>query len=308
MEQNRTEIKTGHPSTTRMCSPPPHCELRHPHPRQESAHFFFTVQPSFHLLHPIMVICRYYQTPGGCRYGKNCKYEHIDPPGGGNVSSTAPPSHDPFSSPTKPQGRHNGHKPSDDTLQWPLSVIALKESVDQGNVLDGDWSPEELRVQAYQMAPRGMSTEVTQRESQLLAEHQAKLDALSRGGMHAADPISSSAFRMKDPFAQDANAPSQPHQTFGAFGAVNGGAPPQPFVQQPAQMAPQQMLDSHSPFMAPAQQGANMFAQNPSFGQPPLAPVQNPAPVSDSAHDAQFSATQFGFAKVPEAAPPPKFY
>lgn len=280
----------------------------HLRPQHESTHIFAITQPPSHLFHPIMVICRYYQTPGGCRYGKNCKYEHIDPPGGGNLTSTAPHSHDPFSSLTKPQSRHNGYKHSDDTLQWPLSVIALKENVDQGNILNGDWSPEELRVHAYQMAPRGMSAEVTQRESQLVAEHQAKLEALSRGGTQALEPMSSNAFRMKDPFAQEPNASPQQNHTFGAFGAVNGGVPSQSFVQQPSQMAQQQMSDSPSSFLASPQQGANMFATDPSFGLPPQAPVQNPAPVSDSGHDAQFSAAQFGFAKVPEAAPPPKFY
>lgn len=262
-----------------------------------------------------MVVCRYYQQ-GRCRYGNNCKYEHIDPPGGGGGNTN-----DPFSTPTRGQGQHRrgGGKPTEEQPQWPLSAIGMKDNAEQGNELTGDFSPEELRVLAYSMAPRGMSAEVTQRESQLVAEHRAKVDALSRGGIQTHSPAGgSNGLEAKDPFAQRpgvaqsnntgfGGAPQQnsgfggvpqTNSGFGGFGmgSGNSGGAQQhnAFVQAPQQL-------QHPTLNAPPPQG------NPGYGQPP-AQIQSAAPAPNAAQDPQFSAAQFGFAKVPEAAPPPKYY
>lgn len=156
------------------------------------------------------------------------------------------------------------------------------------------------------MAPRGISAEVNRSENLLVSEHQAKLTAakggISSGGM-AATPTP-----IGDPFAGGAPQQSQPSgfgtsnsaaQGFGMIG-TNGHASqdrPAPFGQpQP------------TPFAAPAPAG-NPFGQATGFAAPvqPQAPIPNAAPVADPTQMSQFSAQQFGFGKIPEAAPPPKY-
>lgn len=249
-----------------------------------------------------MVLCRFYQA-GRCKYGNNCRFEHIDPPGGprggggGGGGGAFDRDHDPFNTPTK-AGRSTGQRATDDTPEWPLSALAIKDHPEQGNVVEGDVSPEELRLQAYQMAPRGISPEVSNRENQVVSEHQAKLNAATGGGMSSSGNAGPGA-PLKDPFAG-----ANPQSGFGGgagagfgMGATNGNAPPQqsgPFAQVP------------QPFGGQTPAG-NPFGQNSDFAQPQQAQVQSSAPVATPAQGPQFSAQQFGFGKIPEAAPPPKY-
>lgn len=201
----------------------------------------------------------------------------------------------------------------DEQPQWPLSVIGTKENAEKGNELTGEWSPEELRVLAYSIAPRGMSAEVTQREGQLIAEHRAKVDALSRGGVQTQPGGgASNGFQMKDPFAQGPGGAPNNAGGFGAapqnnagfgggFGAGNNGGAPQ--QQQNAFGQPQQQMQQ-PPINPPA---GNAFGQTPGFALQPPLPIRNAAPAPTPGQESQFSAAQFGFAKVPEAAPPPKY-
>lgn len=261
-----------------------------------------------------MVVCRYYGTPKGCKYGNNCKFEHIDPPNGANNKGLP----DPFNS--KPQQRHENHSRNvnHDSLRWPLSCIANTADVTRGNVLNGDVSPEELRLQAYEMAPRGASAEVHQREGQLVSEHRAKMDALSRGGTQMSQRNANSfrnqaPVQAKDPFASNGG---QQNQGFGGgFGAQqnnpaypNGVQIQNPFQQQQQNMGSQVPMNVNpTGFSAPNPQ-QNLFGQSQPQGHQEHMSMESPAPVANASHDAQFSAQQFGFAKVPEAAPPPRYF
>ncbi|KAI0565631.1 nucleoporin-like protein [Gracilaria domingensis] len=247
-----------------------------------------------------MVICKYYQA-GRCRYGDNCKFEHVDPPGGGGFHASNDPFATPSSKPNRSTKQHHDLQP-----QWPLSVIGSSDNLAKGNELSGDVSPEELRALAYSMAARGVSPQVSQREGEMVASHRAKVDALSRGGMQTHAPLGSNTIQMRDPFAEN-----------GGFSGGFGGH------GNSAEMAMEREQSMGNPFGA--QPTGNPFGQGASFGQQPhTSPFQqqptgqsiqpSASQVSSSpqnltpAQEQQFSAAQFGFASVPETAPPPRFY
>lgn len=163
---------------------------------------------------------------------------------------------------------------------------------------------------AYASAPRGMSAEITQRESQFVAEHRAKVDALSRGGMQTHAP-NNNRTQPGDPFSKA--MPNGNNSNFASF------AQPQPVANGMAQEPMnsdfgQPMQQNAAPFgqqqQQPVSQPANPFAGNNSFGQAASATMtQDPSsPPLTAAQEQQFSASQFGFARVPETAPPPRFY
>lgn len=264
-----------------------------------------------------MVACKFY-AQGRCKFGDNCKFDHIDGPTPPNRQRNGQNNNnnDPFSAPS--HGGNNSYRPKkggkEQAPKWPLSAIGIRDNGQDGNELTGDCSPEELRALAYSMAPRGMSHEVQQREGQMVSEHQAKVDALSRGGMQmTAGGNGNSA--QKDPFAQGGSGSGSGFG--GGFGSPNQQSQPSGFAQQPS-----------NPFGNTPQQPANPFGQGQStptqpsgFGRPPQQQQQqqqpqqqqpqqnNPPsqPVTPAAQE-QFSAAAFGFAKVPETAPPPQYY
>lgn len=278
-----------------------------------------------------MTICKYYQQ-GRCKFGDKCKFEHVDPPNGNRGRRS-----DPFAAPNKTDNYRNSYQnsasdPSQNRTQWPLSVIGLDTDMQKGNALVGDMSPEELRVEAYRMAPRGMANEVTQRESQLVAEHKAKEDAFYRVGKQNRGAANLNLPQAKDPFAAGASQPqgssfgsnfgaqphtpsasqmpfggqsSRPSHPFGSSqqGQNTFGATTQFVAQpQPSSFGPPQHQSAS--FAQPSEQ-TGVFSQPPPQAAPHVSAVAQPL---SSAEEQQFSASQFGFSKVPESAPPPQFY
>lgn len=244
-----------------------------------------------------MVVCKYFLA-GRCRYGDNCKYEH--PPQGANGRNNS--NNDPFKSSRR--GDNYSNKNIEENPQWPLSVIGLSEGLDRGNALSGDVSPEELRIMAYSMAPKGISQEVNDREARLVSEHRGKLEALERSGM--INLTGSTSNIGQDPFASNQSQ----------NGAFNNSFNQQPnhnndlFASLPTKSDPfgsQTQVPSMDPFGQSLGFG-NLQHSNP-FGQQqvPLMNNHDPIPtISDGARD-QFNANQFQLGQVPETAPPPPF-
>jgi nucleoporin NUP42 len=245
-----------------------------------------------------MVVCKYFQQ-GSCRFGDQCRFEHIDA-NGRNVGSGG--SSDPFApSPSLKRGSSRGGgggaggtsakrpTPIRDKPQWPLTCVA-SHPVAAGNAIMGDMSQEELRVLAYQQAPgtRGCAPEVVAREQGLVAEFQQR--------NNSAPPPPAAAAVAADPFAgqqqhmgQGGAAAQQP--IFGGMGAAQeqhapifggvgtGGAPAPAGFAQPqgsgfAVAQPVQQFQ-HAPTMtsppqpsAPVVPAASPFA----FQQVPLNP------------------------------------
>lgn len=184
-----------------------------------------------------------------------------------------------------------------------------------------EFSPEEMRVEAYRAAPRGRSDQITAREAALLTEHrQREAAARTASGTSASfvgHPFDSAAdvpqeIEMKEDSSSSSHAPLDPF----AGDPFTGGA----FAQQQSQQQQQGAFGAFAPTQQ-RQQQPNAFAQSHNaFAQQqqpqnhsgvPLAMPSQSAPSVEprlTAHETtQFSAASFGFENVPETAPPPRF-
>lgn len=247
-----------------------------------------------------MVVCKYFLA-GRCRYGDNCKYEHPPQANGRNSSNN-----DPFKT-SRRGGNNYSNKNTEENPQWPLSVIGLPEGLDRGNALSGDVSPEELRIMAYSMAPKGISPEVNEREARLVSEHRAKLEALERSGMSNLMGSTSNINRGQDPFAANQSQNGGFNNSFNQQPAHNTD----PFASLPTKSDPfgsQIQAPSMDPFGQTSTFNGNIQLSNPfNQQQGPLMNNHDPTPtISDGARE-QFNANQFQFGQVPETAPPPPF-
>lgn len=54
---------------------------------------------------------------------------------------------------------------------WLLSCVAREDAHTSGNRIEEDMSPEEMRVMAYKIDPRGQGRMVTEKESEILAAY-----------------------------------------------------------------------------------------------------------------------------------------
>lgn len=254
-------------------------------------------------------VCKYFLM-GTCKFGDNCRFEHTTP-ADANVNDQGGSGSDPFATnQTTTFNNASTQNEKDAPPTWPLTAIALQDT-SSGNLIGDEYSPDEMRVQAYRAAPRGNAPEVARREGELLRVHQEK-EAAARA-RDKPQPIAA-----RDPFA---GAQENGTSTFGSsnhnsnndnsmstgspFGTNNSnpfGAPtnvtaassfgnfnPTPFSSStPALM--------QGPFSTPSQQ------------QPATNMVKQESTPSLSTRDlAQYNAPSFGFDPVPETAPPPRF-
>jgi len=288
--------------------------------------------------------CRYWKQ-GRCKFGDSCRFEHVGPPGGGGGGG------DHFNS--KPHYHRNNHNRNnshnDDSYDsrptWPLSVVGLP-NLTQGNLVDNDISPEELRVNAYMQAPRGKSEAVSASENNLVQEHQAK-EAQARAANPSANNNGMQSQRQPqaiatlDPFASNGGGG-------GGYNSNNGynnssgmndvrQQPSDPFASSGHQQS-QYQPQNNAPFSNGASFGSSSFGaptsthtpvqpstlpsiqtpfvnttpQQPAstpFTVPMTTPTLTPKPEANLTQKdvAQFNAQSFGFDPVPETAPPPRF-
>jgi CCCH-type zinc finger len=234
--------------------------------------------------------CKYFAS-GDCKFGDQCRYEHV---GGGGVSS------DPFAAPSSGKRAHPGFNSNDrnrrksggptrDTPTWPLTCVAA-HPVSSGNTVTGDMSQEELRALAYASGPRGMSPDVIQCEEAIVGEFQQR-----NNGAHTTLPEARAV--SFDPFSGGAAQQQQQQQSI--FESSVQAAQPPIFASAPGQQhqpifpnlpaADGYGFQQHQPQQALPQQ--QQLSQQQTAGGVPVVPVEQ----------------QFAFQQVPETAPPPNF-
>ncbi len=236
---------------------------------------------------------------GTCKFGDNCRFEHTTPTdansnGAGGVGS------DPFATNTNNSTRYNAstQNEKDAPPTWPLTAIAMADA-SAGNIIGDEYSPDEMRVQAYRAGPpRSNNPDVARREAELLREHQAKEAAARARGKP--QPIAA-----RDPFAGAlGNGPS----TFGgndstmAAVAPFSASNPSPFGAPTNASAPSPFGNSN-----PSAFGSNQPTQAQGPFSTPVQPTTKQEPMLSTRDLTQYSAPSFGFDPVPETAPPPRF-
>lgn len=249
-----------------------------------------------------MPICKYYQE-GRCRFGNDCKFEHV----GRTVSSSRPPS-DPFARP----GKSGNSNKVDNRPLWPLSSLALTGNSQGGNAVDADISPEELRAIAYTHAPRGQSAEVLQKESVLVAEHRVKLDEISPHGVGQPNALNAGQMPANDPFSFNTNQFNASAVPTSGMELANDSFSTQhaPLSQTHQFGVGSTISDSFGIGAAQAAHGGGIVTQSQPSSMPLNQPNFQPVVENGSAQakNEQFMASHFTFENVPETAPLPQFY
>jgi hypothetical protein len=224
--------------------------------------------------------CRFFAS-GSCKFGDQCRYEHVLPGGGGGDGVAS----DPFAAPStgkrgiqgsggvNDRNRRKSGGAVRDTPTWPLTCVA-SHPVSSGNTVTGDMSQEELRALAYTSAPRGMSQEVIQREEAIVAEFQQRNNGAPVTTSHTPGAT-------LGPFG-DTSAPQHQQSIFGS--PAQPGQPPI-FGATPAISAQQQPIFPTTTH--PADSFGFQQQHQPAATVPVIPPEQ-----------------QFAFQQVPETAPP----
>jgi hypothetical protein len=223
-------------------------------------------------------ICKFFQA-GHCKYGSKCRFAHVAP-SSSLTSSSAPPVLADEMSKAVEAVRHDLQEVN---IQWPFSCygIALDWHV-AGNIISGDYSFEELRLEAYaQRAIRGNIAQYEQQVRELAPQYARRRLEVLRNPQQAID-----------------------HSRQLALASLSSNQVPlQAMNMQPSMplQHPASMLS-----MSPIQQSSMPFV--PSAQQPS---VPAPPPFASNGIAPQISATsmtnaRFEFGKIPEdLAPPP---
>jgi hypothetical protein len=202
-------------------------------------------------------VCKYFLA-GHCKFGKNCRFLHIRNSPAPLQSHTTP----------LPQKPPPGQPVSIEELirfdlgqaknVWPFSCYGITNNWSEGgNIIGGEFSPEELRVEAYHQMKvhQNIQNYITQ-VTQMKAMFENKKVALIENPKLAQQPMHS--HQQKPPITQ-----STPH-TASPFGNPNEPhTPPPPFGQQQHQS--QHILHTQSN-IPPASSTLN---QNFEFGKIP---------------------------------------
>jgi hypothetical protein len=172
-------------------------------------------------------VCKYFLA-GNCKFGKSCRFLHI------RNSPNAPPTQ-----PQGPQKQPVGQPVSMEDLVrfdlgqiqnvWPYSCYGITNNwAEGGNILTGEFSPEELRVEAYHQMKSSQNiqnyiAQVTQMRAMFESKKAALIEnpklALQEMQSHRLHPLPPPALHTPTP-------PFKPHETHAVL-------PASPHHQQP---------------------------------------------------------------------------
>ncbi|KAA8908109.1 hypothetical protein FN846DRAFT_945946 [Sphaerosporella brunnea] len=267
-------------------------------------------------------ICRYFNTPQGCRFGTSCRFVH---PIGANATPFGAAAQQPRTPDSYiPATAENIKTDLHERPIWPLSSFGSGKNP-PCQLIDGkDVSPEEARVMAYLAQAEGNPAAYAERWTMLTNEATIQIQNILNDlpgavrYMEQSQQNRDQIYKYKTPGEQSpvASAPSpfgqpaQPQQTpntFGtpaqpsqsAFGTPAFGQPAfgQPAFGQPAFGSSSALgTNAPSPFAAAASQNAQ-----PAFGQPAFGQTSTPQSAFGKPAQPAFGQPAFGQTSMPQS-------